>query len=452
MKSFILMLILFFTVNSVSSQNQPYISTEKAIADIEYMIHTIEEVHYNPYFSIKNAQFKKNKETLLSEFEPDSILLKKFVATGMKLAAQLSGGHTAMDWKNPSIIPEIKASQYIPFTGQLTDNNQQFIVIRSASSEILKGAVIESINGVSMVEIYKECMSYIGGIESFKNSTCERLLPIYLFYTEKISTPFSIKISGVDGTFNTPGIDFEGLQEFLNGKQRKENYTFQIIKKDVGLISYNSCQDYSGFKKFLKQTFKEIEDKNITKLIIDIRENGGGDSGLNDLLLAYITETSYRQSSGRFWKVSEEAKAAYQANPLYEKNLGQDFMKEYVESENQSIIENVQEELIKPQKPKNYFNQKTCFLIGPNTFSSANFLADAVKTYNLSTLIGLATGEYTNDFGELLEFTLPNSGNSIFVSSAYDIGANGNPNLFEPVYPDIQTTEDALLYALDWIK
>ena len=303
-----------------------------------------------------------------------------------------------------------------------------------------------------MVEIYKECMSYIGGIESFKNSTCERLLPIYLFYTEKISTPFSIKISGVDGTFNTPGIDFEGLQEFLNGKQRKENYTFQIIKKDVGLISYNSCQDYSGFKKFLKQTFKEIEDKNITKLIIDIRENGGGDSGLNDLLLAYITETSYRQSSGRFWKVSEEAKAAYQANPLYEKNLGQDFMKEYVESENQSIIENVQEELIKPQKPKNYFNQKTCFLIGPNTFSSANFLADAVKTYNLSTLIGLATGEYTNDFGELLEFTLPNSGNSIFISSAYDIGANGNPNLFEPVYPDIQTTEDALLYALDWIK
>jgi hypothetical protein len=127
-------------------------------------------------------------------------------------------------------------------------------------------------------------------------------------------------------------------------------------------------------------------------------------------------------------------------------------MKEYVESENQSIIENVQEELIKPQKPKNYFNQKTCFLIGPNTFSSANFLADAVKTYNLSTLIGLATGEYTNDFGELLEFTLPNSGNSIFISSAYDIGANGNPNLFEPVYPDIQTTEDALLYALDWIK
>mgnify|MGYP006152641689 FL=1 len=135
MKSFILMLILFFTVNSVSSQNQPYISTEKAIADIEYMIHTIEEVHYNPYFSIKNAQFKKNKEALLSEFEPDSILLKKFVATGMKLAAQLSGGHTAMDWKNPSIIPEIKASQYIPFTGQLTDNNQQFIVIRSATQK-----------------------------------------------------------------------------------------------------------------------------------------------------------------------------------------------------------------------------------------------------------------------------------------------------------------------------
>ena len=452
MKSLFLMLILFFTVNSVSSQNQSYISTEKAIADIEYMIHTIEEVHYNPYFAISKAQFKKKKEALLSEFEPDSILMKKFVATGMKLAAQMSGGHTAMNWKNPNIIPELKASQYIPFTGKLTDNNQRFMVTRSANSEIIKGAIIESINGVSMVEIHKECMSYIGGIESFRNSSCEKLLPLYLFYNEKISAPFSIKISGMDSTFKTSGIDVTALLSFLNENQRKENYKFQIIKDDVGLISYNSCQDYEGFKKFLKQTFKEIEGKNINKLIIDIRENGGGDSGLNDLLLAYITETSYQQSSGRFWKVSEEAKAAYQANPIYEKNLGQDFMKEYVESENQSIIKNLQEELIKPQKPKNYYNGKTCFLIGPNTFSSANFLADAVKTYKLSTLIGLPTGEYTNDFGELLEFTLPNSGNYIYVSSTYDIGANGNPNLFEPVYPDIQTTEDALLYALDWIK
>lgn len=302
-----------------------------------------------------------------------------------------------------------------------------------------------------MIEIYRECMSYVGGIESFRNSSCEKMFPLYLFYNEQISAPYSIKIGDAESMYTTPGIDVVTLLSFLNENQRKENFTFEIVKDNIGLISYNSCQDYKGFEKFLKQTFKEIEQKNINKLIIDIRENGGGDSGLNDLLLAYITETSYRQSSGRYWKVSAEAKAAYQANPIYEENLGQDFMKEYIESENQSIIENLDEGLITPEKPKNYFDGKTCFLTGPNTFSSANFLADAIKTYQLSTLIGSSTGENTNDFGELLEFTLPNSDNLVYVSSTYDIGANGNPTLFEPVYPDINVSNSVLDFAIDWI-
>jgi len=226
----------------------------------------------------------------------------------------------------------------------------------------------------------------------------------------------------------------------------------EIVEDEVGLISYNSCTDYEVFKEFLENTFKIIKEKNINKVIIDIRENSGGDSELNNLLLSYITIIPFQQSSGRYWKVSYEAKIAYKNNPVYGENFGQEFLNRYNRSENQSIIESFEDELIQPIKPENYFTGKTCVLIGPSTFSSANFLADAIKTYKLSTLIGSATGELTNDFGEVISFTLPNSGNYIYVSSTYDIGANGNPNLFEPVYPDIQTKEDALKYALNWIK
>ena len=91
-------------------------------------------------------------------------------------------------------------------------------------------------------------------------------------------------------------------------------------------------------------------------------------------------------------------------------------------------------------------------LIGPSTFSSANFLADAVKTYNITTLIGTPTGEYTNDFGEQLNFNLDNSESPVFISSTFDIGANGNDAILEPVYPDIEVKTDALEYALIWIK
>lgn len=445
---------IIFTLISTAgiSQDKVYISTKKAVADINYMIKTIEEIHYNPYFKIEEEQFKKNKDELLNKFDKDSIPFKKFMSTGMKLAAQMSGGHTSMDWQNKSLFPELMLYEFIPFTGELSNDNQHFIVTRSTTQDIKKGTLIKSINGISVVDLYKECMSYIGGIQSFKNVTCEKYFPLYLFFTDMISAPYVIELTNTEKELEIAGLDVSTLNVFISQYQEKENYIFEIVEDNIGLISYNSCTDYEVFKAFLEQTFNEIKDKNINKLIIDIRENSGGDSRLNDLLLSYITIIPYRQSSGRYWKVSNQAKLAYKNNPVYEKNFGKAFLKLYDESENLSIIESFDEELIQPIKPKKYFTGKTCFLIGSSTFSSANFLADAIKTYKLSTLIGSATGELTNDFGELINFTLPNSGNYVYVSSTYDIGAIGNPNIFEPVYPDIETNKDALEYALDWMK
>lgn len=449
MKSIFVSAIFTLITTTGFSQNKAYISTEKAVADINYLIKTIEEIHYNPYFKIEKEQFNQNKNELLNNFNKDSISLKSFVATGMKLAAQMSSGHTAMDWQNEKLFPELMSHKFIPFTGKLSDNYKYLTVTRSANQDIMKGVFVESINGVPIVKLYKECLTYIGGLKSFKDVSLEKVFPLYLFFMDEISAPYSLKLS--DGEIDVPGIGVSELNAFISQNQQKENYIFEIVKDDIGLITYNSCTDYDAFNKFLEQTFKEIKGKKINKLIIDIRENSGGDSRLNDLLLSYITRTHYQQSSGRYWKVSSQAKLAYR-NANYEDNFGEEFMTEYYQAKNQSIIESFEKGLIQPLKPKNYFTGKTCVLIGPSTFSSANFLADAIKTYKLSTLIGSATGELTNDFGEVIDFTLPNSGNYIYVSSTYDIGANGNVNLLEPVYPDIQTKKDALKDALYWIK
>lgn len=446
-----LIIVLALKTTAGVSQNKAYISTEKAIVDINYMINTIEEIHYNPYYKINKEVFYQNKKAILDKFNTDSITYKEFIVTGMKLAAQLSGGHTAMDWQNDKIIPELVQYKFIPFTGRLEKDKKHLIITSSVNQDLEKGKLVESINGIPIVELYKECMTYIGGIESFKNISVEKAFPLYLFFTDKIQAPYIVKIFGSKKEIEVTGIDASGLNEFMSQSQNKENYLFEIVSENIGLITYNSCVDYEAFGGFLKNTFLTIKEKGINKVIIDIRENTGGDSRLNDLLLSYITTNPYRQSSGRYWKVSKQAKDAYRANN-YENHFGDKFMESYYQSENGSVIEMLEEELIYPEKPVNYFSGKTCFLIGPSTFSSANFLADAVKTYSISTLIGSSTGELTNDFGEVISFSLPNSGNYIYVSSTYDIGANGDPNLFEPVYPDIQTNEDALKYALKWIK
>ena len=413
------------------------------------MIKTIEEVHYNPYFKVDKEQFLDNKTVLFSEFNKDSITYTNFLATGMKLAAQLSGGHTQLSWQNRRVVSELKNTYFLPFRGKLMNNNQQFVVTSSQIDGLKKGDVIKSINGVNCVELYKECLSFVGGIESFKSSICERLLPIYIYFTEKISAPYVLNME--EKKISSNGLDFKETVEFLYQNFPKKKYTFKILEDSIGLISYNNCQDLEAFKLFLDTTFTLLKTKKIDKLIIDIRENGGGDSKLNDVLLSYITNKPYRQSSGRYWKVSKQAKIKYKENG-FEDYFGKQFMDSYLKANNNSIIESLDEELITPEKPTNYFEGTTCVLIGTNTFSSANFLADAIKTYKLSTLIGLPTGENTNDYGEILTFTLPHSGSEFHVSSTYDIGANGNSELLQPVFPDIKVGKNTLEFAIDWIN
>ena len=428
-----------------------YISTDEAKEDVAFLIKTFEEVHYNPYFKISKEEFLDVKDNLLSQWNKDSITLKHFIATTMKLAAQLSGGHSYADWQNPNIIPEIKEYQYLPFTGKINAQNQ-FEVTKSNISSIETGSVIENINGLDISQLFKECKSYIGGIEAFKNIQCEKVFPLYLFFNLQLQSPYVLTTDANTQTINVEGVGINDLLSFLNSSQIQENYTFEILKDKIALISYNSCTDYDAFKKFLEQSFKEIHSNRIDKLIIDIRANEGGNSLLNDLLLSYITKKSYRQFSGRYWKVSEQSKKAYASNEEFMAILNDNFKQKYFNASNQEIIESFGEDLITPKTPNNYFDGKTCLLIGPETFSSANLLADAIKTYNIATLIGTHTGEYTNDFGEQISFTLPNSGNTIFISTTYDIGANGDHNILEPVYPDIEVEKNVLQYAVQWIQ
>ncbi|MFD1551254.1 S41 family peptidase [Putridiphycobacter roseus] len=449
----LLSLFLLMVFNHAFTQSPAYITTDKAIADIEQLIATFENVHYNPYFKTSKKVINTIKDEQLSSWKNDSVPMRQFIGICMKLTAMMSGGHSGMNWQHAKLIPEIKAHVYLPFTGKLVEEDGIFIVTKSGLSVIVPGMKIKSINGISVVKLFKECMAYSGGIDAYKIANVERAFPVYLFFNDSLKAPYSIAIADSDELFTTDGIRIAELAKILNSSVKQVDYSFDILDNNIGLMAYNSSNNYKKFNQFLKATFKTIQAKHIDKLIIDIRANGGGNSSLNDLLLSYITTKPYQQASGRYWKVSEESKKAYANNKVYTKLFGKDFMVKYMKTPNQTVIVDLDSTgLVQPEKPPYYFTGKTCLLIGPSTFSSANFLADAVKTYQITTLIGSPTGEYTNDFGEQISFVLKNTKSEVNISSTYDIGANGNDSIMAPVYPDIEVATDVLKYAMNWLE
>jgi hypothetical protein len=85
-------------------------------------------------------------------------------------------------------------------------------------------------------------------------------------------------------------------------------------------------------------------------------------------------------------------------------------------------------------------------------------LAAAVKDYHLFTLMGEATGEAANHYGELCTIKLPNTGLLAFTSTTMWGRPNGNANDNGPIEPDYlvkctNTTGDHVLdYAMKWLN
>lgn len=214
--------------------------------------------------------------------------------------------------------------------------------------------------------------------------------------------------------------------------------------------------DYDRFVVFCDSIFKSINQQHITKLIIDLRENGGGNSALGRYLLDYVTNTPYRMAGNSERKVSAQFKEFInkpENKPIY----GNDY-DEYLKMQIGTYWQVGNDELWKPASHVNKFKGKVCFLIGPYTFSSANMLSATIKDFKLATLIGEPTGEAGNDYGELCNIELPQTGWIAFTSTTAWVRPNNDKTNPNPIFPDYlveksQSNEDNVLkFAMKWLN
>ena len=92
-------------------------------------------------------------------------------------------------------------------------------------------------------------------------------------------------------------INFPEISSSQDNKSNYENehtdsviiLNYKSIAKNIGYIKFiDFVIDKNEFKQQLNELFKKISNDSITDLIIDIRNNPGGNSELTDILTSYI--------------------------------------------------------------------------------------------------------------------------------------------------------------------
>ncbi|MHC4534834.1 MAG: S41 family peptidase [Planctomycetota bacterium] len=237
-------------------------------------------------------------------------------------------------------------------------------------------------------------------------------------------------------------------------REYTESYSYHFFPEhNTCLMVINSFGEPDQVKQYAKhfqETFKEIREKEITNLIIDVRENRGGCGLAGDELLKYLVNKPFRQIE----KIEQRlVPGFFELCEQYGLNINRIMADEYgIDLEDlksrgdykPGITVTGQVPFKNPHELSDRFKGSIYLLIAKPTFSAASNFAAAVKYFEIGILIGQETSGKKDHYGQILPIQLPNSGLKGQVSTAHfiTVGDIKNSGGVKPDYEVRQKPQD----------
>ncbi len=338
------------------------LTREQAKEDLAYVKEQMEK--YHPAYL--DGSYKKTDE-VSQQYQKEVNALKDGITVlelwqmAGKITAKLEDGHT-----NISVYKDVE-DYYISDVRQLNDYGKPI-----------------AINGISTDDLYQVFRSQFSyELESYAE---------FMFYHVVIVNKDYLSFSGVDTS--------EGVVFTFKSDQERIDYHYNFVPLDqvIGLVeqedspvaSYSidtehnlaiftlkECDHNEEYLATLQAFFDEVNENHIDNIAVDLRNNPGGNSMVANSFLKYIGVDTYQSwdCAIRFgW---------------------------YLMKNTDNVYKNNQKE---PSFHGNLF-----ILTDTRTYSSAMDFAMLIKDNNLGVIVGEASGNLPNSYGDVLGFQLPNS-------------------------------------------
>ncbi|MBW1298436.1 hypothetical protein GBO31_23255 [Aquimarina litoralis] len=274
------------------------ISKEEALSEIDTLKKYIEEVHPNPYNYVSKPLIYSEFEKIKSLIINDSISIYKHYNNVSKLMGLYNDGHTFA--KFPREYYRLQ-QKFLPFKATINDKDKEILIQASSDSTIQEGSKVIAVNGIHTEQLIDSSVDLMSGeTKEFKIKRIEYTLS-ELFYSQFgfcRSYEVQIESNNKQSVHYVQGIDFKSYKRLKNNPNdiSTNNYSAKFLNNGkVCIIDFNSFRDLASFKEFLIKTFTKISNLNTEHLIIDIRDNSGGNSQLGDELFQYIANKPFNQ-------------------------------------------------------------------------------------------------------------------------------------------------------------
>lgn len=421
------------------------LSNNAASFDVLALQHAITEIHPDPYTVTSSTELTRAFTNVLSSL-PDSISVLELYRKLGPIVTSIGDGHTMLRFPYNEVFTKTRPRLPL-FVNVSTDG---VITARaSLDSLIPPGAHILSINGHTAPEMIEAMLPYAPGeLHHFRMQRVDSDFTAWfemLYPAESYDIEYLPECAAAPLSVTMPAVTWDVIAERVKGKEQTSSdspcdpYSFTIDSaRGVAVMDFRSFHDYNKMKSFADSMFSTLRQQGIDKLVIDIRENGGGNSMVGDILLQYISPVPFIQMDKVYVRRSPftigimEAKGHGATNPLIYLN----------ELDERAYTAPLTAE-------EGHFNGKVWLVTSNYTFSSADSFANAFKHFGAGTVVGEETGGVNVAFGDLIYYMLPASGIPVSVSHKRFWLAGADENDIHPVRPDVAVPcADALETAI----
>lgn len=427
--------------------------------DLDALYGSLKSAHYD-LFVYRNeeeydAAFRKVRATLNG---PRSRLA--LVRAFQPLVAFGRIGHARIDFPVPDYVQAAGEGQTIlPFDIRVLDGRVFVAHSYLPSSRLTAGVELLSLGGRPVRGVVEETARYVSGERPYMvHAQLERFFPRWYWLDHPRVSALRIEARDARGSAFEETIDglpigaVEPLKsewtEALNSRE------VRILDADTAYLRPGPFYDVDGadsmdtenFARFIDDAFGQIQGAKVRRLIVDLRDNPGGDNSFSDLLVARFASRPFRFSNDFSIKASPEIRAQFERAGAQGGRgiLGQ--MSQAIAARRDGEIVHIELPWIEPRLDR--FDGRVFVLINRHSYSNAASLAGLLQDYGFATLLGEETADLPTSYASSAQFTLPNSALVVTFPKGYFVRPSGDVSL-RGVVPDVVIDPSTFLAGHD---
>ncbi len=437
--------VVGLSVGASDNSEEKIYSAKQVREDFAELYNRLEMAHYNLYVNRTEAEydqlFEKLKKEISSSMTESEIrvLFQEFVAFG-------NIAHARVDLPVDDYREYRKqGGKSFPLYIKVMDGKVIVAENYSDHPDVAVGMELLTINGVPTEQLFDRLRRFKSAdTDHMFHGFLELELPLFLWLEFGPQNTFDVKLRQEQEVVEAEldAVTYQELVTKLDAQHGLLQLSWERSYEVVDGVGYlrpgpffnyapdaDNVWDNREFASFIEQAFTYFRQEDVDALLIDLRNNPGGDNSFSDLMVKQFADQDFKFASEFHVKVSDEFIAANEERASSRQNDGSGAS---VSEQYQAAYKGLkpgdtftwQLPLVNPvQEP---FDKPVYVLVNRHSYSNAVTVAAQVQDYGFATIIGEKTSDLATTYGAMENFKLTHTGINVGFPKAHIIRPSGN--------------------------